>query len=184
MASLFGSSGAVFSECGAYRYRLSRYWGDGLTVGFVMLNPSTADAEQDDPTIRRCIGFAKSWGGGNLIVGNLFALRSTDPRALLTASDPVGPANDNYLREIALQSDILVAAWGAHSLAIARGKAVSKILPGKLHCLGTTKQGHPRHPLYVPASTELFKWPPVSWLQRWTEIINESYPLAKGKTDE
>lgn len=141
---------AVLSPCGRYRYSLRREWGvvAGRTACFVMLNPSTADASIDDPTIRRCIGFARSWGCTALEVRNLFALRATDPKALRKADDPIGPEGDRYLSGI--DADIVVAAWGA-GVPFARDKrALVDLLAGhSLFCLGVTKQGHPRHPLYV-----------------------------------
>jgi hypothetical protein len=117
-------SGAELSPCRRYRYRLWRRWSDGPVVNFVMLNPSTADAEQDDPTVRRCVGFAKSWGAGGLVVTNLYALRSTDPKALWTADDPVGPENAFHLGSGALGADTVVCAWGAEGARNGRGNEV------------------------------------------------------------
>src|SRR5581483_9586135 len=97
-----------------YRYSLARFFGDGGVVNFIMLNPSTADAETDDPTIRRCLGFAKAWGYGTLVVTNLFAYRATDPAELAKAGDPVGPDNDTRLWSEAQLSDLVVCAWGNH----------------------------------------------------------------------
>jgi hypothetical protein len=139
---------------------------------FIMLNPSTADANLDDPTIRRCIGFAKSWGCHGLLVVNLYALRAHNPRRLWEASDPVGPKNDTYLenyidRALWLKWP-LVAAWGANAkpdrvaqvLALARCGA----MPGEesLQALGVTKSGAPRHPLYLRADAVLAPWPVTS----------------------
>lgn len=150
-------SSAWFSGCGTYRYRLGRRWGLAVDtpVTFVMLNPSTADAREDDPTIRRCIGFARSWGFGRLVVVNLYALRSTDPRGLWRHADPVGPDNDEHLADAAFvaasQDAPLVAAWGAN----ARPDRVAEVLAlphmDRLTALGTTKSGAPRHPLYLRA---------------------------------
>ena len=148
---------AVFSDCGRYRYLLTRRWGDGPAATFVMLNPSTADAATDDPTIRRCIGFAKSWDCGSLNVVNLFAFRATDPRELLAATDPVGPRNDAFLHGYLPGA---VAAWGAHKMAAARARGVVRAFSrsSPLWCLGVTKDGHPRHPLYVRADAPLTPW--------------------------
>lgn len=143
------SSGAAISRCGIYRYALWRRWSEAPPVLFVMLNPSTADASQDDPTIRRCISFAQRWGHGGILVGNLFALRSPDPRQLRTASDPIGPQNERWLRRLSQQSAVVVGAWGNHGTLLNRGEAVAARFPGML-CLGLTQQGQPRHPLYVP----------------------------------
>ena len=148
MPDLFMQSNAVLSDCGRYRYRLDRRWGNGPTMGFVMLNPSTADAEVDDPTIRRCIGFAKREGCGSLQVVNLFAFRATDPEELYAADDPVGPGNDNHVRYVLNRARIAVAAWGAHRLARDPGDALAKGWR-RMVCLGKTKAGAPRHPLYV-----------------------------------
>lgn len=150
------STGAVISECGRYRYALTRGdWLDGEgTVLFVMLNPSTADAAADDPTIRRCIRFARDWGFARLTVANLYALRAADPAALLSATDPVGPENDYWLDRLAGEATEVIAAWGAHRYAERRSDHVRKLVEfqaGAMRCLGQTKQLAPRHPLYVRA---------------------------------
>ncbi len=140
---------ATFSSCRRYRYSLERRWDKGLpTVMFIGLNPSTADETVDDPTIRRCIGFAINWGYGSLIMTNLFGLRSTDPRGLLNVKDPIGRCNDMWLDRAYSTSDLVVAAWGAKGHLFERDLQVSKRLED-LHCLGTTKGGHPKHPLYL-----------------------------------
>lgn len=143
-------TGAHFSPCGRYRYRLWRFWGTGAPVVWCMLNPSTADETRDDPTIRRCIGFAREWGAGGVVIVNLFALRSTDPRALYSHPEPVGPGNDATILEAASEAQLIVAAWGVHGAHLGRGRAAANLLaPFKVSVLGTTKDGHPRHPLYV-----------------------------------
>jgi hypothetical protein len=124
-----------------------------------MLNPSTADASQDDPTIRRCIGFSKSWGYGGLAVANLFALRSSNPAILDDASDPVGPLNDDILSRLVEEADMVVAAWGSHRVAKDRARQIRPIL-GEARCLGVTRSGDPRHPLYVRATVEP---QPLAW---------------------
>lgn len=147
---------AVISACGKYRYRLFRWWSadtDGDNAVFVMLNPSTADATSDDPTIRRCIGFAREWGCVSLTVVNLFALRSTDPAALALESDPVGPMNDGYILDSVKESKFVVCAWGAHKFAKNRAAHVTRLLKANgvsPMCLRTTKGGDPAHPLYLP----------------------------------
>lgn len=146
---------AVISDCGTYRYLLTRTWDTRLpTVGFIMLNPSTADADTDDPTIRRCVGFAKSWGYGGIAVRNLYALRSTDPKALRTHPDPVGPDNYLYL-EAAAGDDLTVCAWGANADPIDSRGLIDGLLGwgGQPHHLGLTKGGFPKHPLYLRADT-------------------------------
>lgn len=154
---------AVISDCGRYRYRLGRAWDDTLPAAtFVMLNPSTADADVDDPTIRRCIGFARTWGCGSLVVVNLYAWRATDPRELLTTDDPVGPNNYAHLTaEAMVAADSgapLVAAWGAN----AQPERIAQVLalPGmdRLAALALTKSGQPRHPLYLKADLKPQPW--------------------------
>ena len=125
-----------------------------------MLNPSTADATRDDPTIRRCIRFAKSWGHGSLAVVNLFAYRTSSPKCFLQESDPVGPDNDVQIQAAAHQADCVVCAWGSYvgksEDLRARAAFVRRMLLGNLpvHCLGVTQDGHPRHPLYVRKEVE------------------------------
>jgi hypothetical protein len=116
-----------------------------------MLNPSTADESADDPTIRRCIGFARGWGYGGLEVVNLFALRATDPRELRRSSDPIGLSNDAYLRDAAARAGAMVIAWGAHGVFRSRGAAALELLSprARLLALGWTNGGEPRHPLYL-----------------------------------
>ena len=149
-------SSAIISECGAYRYRLERQWdGEKPKVAFLMLNPSTAYASQDDPTVRRCIGFAKSWGFGGLIVGNIFALRSTDPKALYDHPDPIGPDNDQHILAIATSARKIVCAWGAHGSLHDRGRDVAERLEFfDLVALKVTADGHPGHPLYLAADIQ------------------------------
>ncbi len=159
---------ALISDCQSYRYWLKRCWlhepdvGDGCVL-FVMLNPSTADAELNDPTIRRCIGFARSWGFVELMVANLYAFRATQPSDLWKASDPVGPENDQWLDQLAEDADQIVCAWGAN----ARDDRIDDFLRRMqtankpLFCLGTTKAGAPRHPLYISKTQPLEAWPQV-----------------------
>lgn len=145
---------ARFSRCRRFRYTLSRTWGDGDTVMFVGLNPSTADDQQDDPTVRRCIGFAQTWGYGRLVLVNLFGYRSPKPSLIRTVSDPVGPSNDRIIRELVSETELIVVAWGALGDLLDRDEKVLPLLPDP-YCLGTTKGGHPRHPLYLPATSTL-----------------------------
>jgi hypothetical protein len=122
-----------------------------------MLNPSTADESTDDPTLRRCVGFAKSWGFGALAVGNLFAYRSTTPRSLRFCADPVGSENDRWLIRLHDESSLTVAAWGNHGRLHGRTSAVRRLLPG-LHILGLTRLGEARHPLYVRSRVRPMLW--------------------------
>lgn len=154
---------ATLSPCRAYRYDLVRRWSDALpTLAFVGLNPSTADEEEDDATVRRCVAFARREGAGGLVMLNAYALRSTDPAGLRRAADPVGPENDATLRRHFGGGDVVrvVAAWGAN-VALERERVIERIAAAArrpLHCLGRTKFGFPRHPLYVPAATPLEPW--------------------------
>jgi hypothetical protein len=147
---------AIFSPCGRYRYRLGRHWGDGDRLcNFLMLNPSTADADTPDPTITRCINFAKAWGYDGLTVTNLFALRSTDPKVMLADPDPIGRENDRHILNVASGADLIVCAWGNDGAFLDRGAAVLAMLHEagfRPHCLRMTKEGHPWHPLYLPKS--------------------------------
>jgi hypothetical protein len=157
------TAGALFSPDQRYRYALWRRWGmEGESVPLVVigLNPSTADATTDDPTVRRCIAFAKREGLGGLLMLNLFAFRSTDPAALYAEADPVGPRNDECLAYfaqcVATDAGRLVAAWGAHGAHRYRSARVVELIQragARLECLGTTKSGQPRHPLYLKGDT-------------------------------
>lgn len=158
---------AVISNDGLYRYRLTRRWSEGGRMAtFVMLNPSTADASVDDPTIIRCTGFAKREDCDGLVV-NLYGYRATKPAALRLATDPVGPDNVSYVRSAlddAHASDSpIITAWGANSTSKDTG-VVSFYRPGELRllCLGVTKDGHPRHPLYLRSDTPLDLWLPAT----------------------
>lgn len=147
---------ARFSSCRRYRYALWRRWTAGPQVLFIMLNPASADESRDDPTIRRCLGFARAWGCGSLAVGNLFARRSASGAELArgAAEFPeglIGAGNDRWLLRLYGKSQLAVAAWGDRGWLLGRSRAVRSLLP-QLHCLGVTKRGEPRHPLYVAAS--------------------------------
>jgi hypothetical protein len=152
---------AVMSGCGKYRYLLRRRVGRSHRVAtIIMLNPSTADAVKDDPTIRRCMGFARLWGCGRLQVVNLFALRSRDPEAIRQAADPVGPENEDHIRraiETAGRGPI-VCAWGVRGGYWDRDLAVLGLLQQlgvRPLALAVTRGGHPRHPLYAPYTRRL-----------------------------
>lgn len=152
---------AVISDCGKYRYLLRRVWGDGKTCVFVMLNPSTADDKVDDPTIRRCINFAKREGCGSLTVLNLYALRTKDPKVLKARGYPVGERNDNmfgvYAANAVGQPSLVIAAWGAHARTWRVGQVMKMFHDADVpvYALGLTKDGSPRHPLYMASDTPL-----------------------------
>ncbi len=153
-------SSAVFSEFRTHRYALFRQWNDGDRVMFIGLNPSTADETLNDPTVRRCIGFAQAWGFGGLVMTNIFAYRATDPQVMKAQADPIGADNDAHLIRLASECRLVIAAWGTHGDHIGRGAQVRSMLPG-LHALRITKGGHPAHPLYLPAALQ-----PIVWANR------------------
>lgn len=144
---------AIIDKC--WRYELTRRWEKGPTVAWVMLNPSTADAEEDDPTIRRCIGFSQREGFGALVVVNLFSFRTTDPSelGLVNSACRTGLANDRHIRNAFRRASTIIAAWGGSTHAYpGRVADVMSYVPRKkrpVWCLGTTQNGAPRHPLYV-----------------------------------
>ena len=139
---------AEISPCERYRYTLGRIWDSELPyVAFIGLNPSTADAVEDDPTLNRCIQYAKAWGYGGVWMVNLFAFRATSPVDMKAADDPVGPDNDQSLKSVCEAADLVVAAWGNHGSFRNRSRQVRVMLDG-LHCLKLNKSGEPAHPLY------------------------------------
>ncbi len=150
---------AVMSADGKYRYCLNRQWAEGKPVAFVGLNPSTADAHVDDPTIRRMIGFAQHWGFPGIRVSNLFAVRMTNPASLVGVEVPIGPDNDAVLSGLGQVADLVVVCWGNDGIFKERCDEVAKILP-PAKCFGLTLLGQPRHPLYLPHTTELQDWRP------------------------
>ncbi|MDG1065176.1 MAG: DUF1643 domain-containing protein [Luminiphilus sp.] len=147
---------AGLSRCKGYRYWLQRRWGDGPEIIFVGLNPSTADAKADDPTLRRIIRFSDDWGYSAVTVINLFAWRGQHPRKLCTVQDPVGPRNNYWIKKLTQGIEPVVAAWGNGGSLQSRDQYLIEKIPG-LYCLGKTQQGHPRHPLYAPASCRLIR---------------------------
>jgi hypothetical protein len=151
-------SGAVFDETETYRYALWRVWEPSKPrLCFVLLNPSTADAKRNDPTIRRCIGFARAWDFGGVEVVNLYAFRATRPVDLFRAADPVGPENDRYLAEAVARAWRVVVGWGNHGAKQDRDAAIFPLLVNA-HCFGITSAGQPRHPLYVRGDAVLQYW--------------------------
>lgn len=151
--NMMRQSTATFSPCRTYRYSLWRRWGEpsqGYAM-FIGLNPSTADEVENDPTVRRCIQYAKDWGYGALCMTNAFAFRETNPALMKAHPEPVGPDNDAALVALAKDAGVVVAAWGNDGLHRDRYKQVVALLPG-LSCLRMTKRGQPWHPLYLPKS--------------------------------
>ena len=149
--SKYITSSAVFSPCHVWRYQLCRVWDERPYLNVIALNPSTADAFKDDPTIRRCIDYARRWGYGGLYVTNIFAFRATDPKVMKAAPDPIGPENDRWLRKTAKRAGLVVAAWGTHGAFKDRAQEVIEQIPN-LHCFRITQNGWPEHPLYLPKS--------------------------------
>jgi hypothetical protein len=157
--------GAELSEDGVYRYELTRRWSTAPRDVWIMLNPSTADADLDDPTIRRCIGFSRRWGAGAISVVNLFALRAVDPNALRRHPDPIGPDNDTAIaRAVQVARGTggrVIAAWGTHVMTVHRARRVRPLIGEPLLALGLTRGRHPRHPLYVRGDAQLIPCPPA-----------------------
>lgn len=159
-----GRDYALFDPTRTWRYKLVRRWGTGPNIVWIMLNPSTADGMTDDATIRRVRAFTQKFApsAGGLQVINLYALRATDPAELWRHPDPVGPAGDDVLHGVAGATAMdglpVIAAWGTHGARNDRGQRVAAELDAagvRMLCLGTTKDGHPRHPLYLPGNTRL-----------------------------
>ncbi len=153
---------AILDKTRQYRYALKRQWGadDENFVNFVLLNPSTADENIDDPTIKACIKFAQNWGYDGILVTNLFAFRATEPTDLKKAENPIGDQNDSYIKKYAKRSKIIVIAWGNHGNFLNRGEQVVKLLSQikDPHCLQILKNGSPKHPLYINRKTELIEF--------------------------
>ncbi len=159
-------SHCVFSEetpTPLFRYKLEHRWDDDTpsyarkTVVWVMLNPSTADSQQLDPTLRRCKGFSKRLGAGGMVILNLFAFRATLPKDMLAAVDPVGPLNDDTIARTVEREDVthVIAGWGVHGAHRDRDKQVTAMLTGRLSALKVTKDGRPGHPLYIKGDAPL-----------------------------
>lgn len=145
---------AKISDCQQYRYELRRVWDDEKPlVLFIGLNPSTADAELDDNTSRVCMNYAKRWGFGGLLLGNLFSFRSTDPSALSAVADPVGPDNDVWLKRLQAEANLVICAWSAAGGYRNRDEEVLGFLENP-HCLTKLKSGYPGHPLYKSADLQ------------------------------
>lgn len=162
--------GAKFSKDRLHRLCLSRSWERNKpSVAFIGLNPSTADENLDDPTIRRCVNFAQSWGAGTLFMVNLFSLYATDPNVMMNHRSPNIDENNKWLLEIARQSEIVVAAWGNHGSHQSRDSDVMEKLGWvgvEAKCLGFNKDGSPKHPLYVPANMPLVPFN-STWASIW-----------------
>lgn len=156
-------SEAVYSDCERYRYALTRIWDpSGTRALFIMLNPSTATEVQNDPTVERCERRARVLGFGSFRVTNIFAWRDTDPRKMRAASDPIGPENDATILKGCDWADQIICGWGSHGAHLGRGAEVEAILRGRnlaLTSLGQTKDGQPKHPLYIAYAQQPKPWP-------------------------
>lgn len=156
-------AGAVFSRCRRWRYLLWRRWDESRPVAnFLMLNPSTADEHKLDPSCTRARNYAERWGFGALVITNIFAWRSTDPKALMLVENPVGRANDAAIVKAAREARLVVCAWGNHGAHLDRSEAVLELLRRtgiRTHVLRLNGAGHPAHPLYLPASLNPKPWP-------------------------
>lgn len=154
---------ASFDRTSRYRYTLGRHWNDALPrLAMCLLNPSTADHRQDDPTIRRCINFACDWGFGSLEIINIFAYRSTDPANLYQLTDPIGPRNNAAISRAIARANAIVLAWGTHGQHLNRGKYIEQHITTQANhhnipvsIFARTKRGQPKHPLYLAASSKL-----------------------------
>lgn len=159
-------SSAEFSDCGRFRYTLRRRWeAVGEEIAFIGLNPSTADAEKNDPTVTRCIGYAKRWGFAGMWMLNLFSWRSTDPQQLYERHkarlEIIGKGNDQAIARVCASAKRIVCAWGSHGALQDRGEILLRTVlrQHELHCLGITKDGHPRHPLYLRSDARPIRYP-------------------------
>ena len=156
-------SSALHSACGHYRFRLDRIWAPGACVLWVMLNPSTATEVRNDPTVERCERRSRAMGFAGFTVCNLFAWRSTDPAGLWRAADPVGAGNGAVILEASAGAGLILCAWGTHGARDGRGAEVARMLRAaghRLHVLGLTRGGQPRHPLYVAYAAGAVPWLP------------------------
>lgn len=174
---------ALLDASGVYRYRLTRVLGPGVKrITWIMLNPSTADASVDDATIRKVTTFSRRWSFAELTVVNLFALRSTDPRALKIHRDPVGPENDAHLLAAARGADAVVCAWGNHGVLLGRAERVGAMLAEAgvtAHCLRVSGTGQPCHPLYLPGDLQ-----PIAWSRRESDEVRVlAGVLPQGATE-
>ncbi len=172
--------GAIFDNKGSYRYSLWRKWSSTHPlIAFVLLNPSTADEQRDDPTIRRCLGFARAWNFGSMEVVNLFAYRATDYRELFKVTDPIGEENNRFIMQAFERCSKIVLGWGTRGRMLGRDLQVMSLLTGKndIYCLGLTKDGQPRHPLYIKGNTSL-----VPFVCQIEERVKATFPAQAAQS--
>lgn len=169
MASLVIWRSAQFDSTGQYRYRLDRQWDHTRPrITLVMLNPSRADHQQDDPTVRRCTRLAQQWQYGSLVVVNLFAYCTASPKVLKTVDHPVGVDNDDAILQACGSAENILLAWGNWGHLHNRDRQVLALLTpyrDRLYCLGLNQTGQPRHPLYIPRDTQPYLW--INAIERW-----------------
>lgn len=174
---------ARFDRTGQYRYQLDRRWDDALpAIALIMLNPSRADHQQDDPTLHRCIRLAQEWQYGRLTVVNLFAYCTSSPKVLKTVDDPVGLENDDTILQVCKQAPRILVAWGNAGTLHQRDRTVLELLApwrDRLCCLGVTRTGQPRHPLYIPRQTQ-----PQPWEIRRIESISNQNDHEHSLADD
>jgi len=156
------NNACVFSPDRRHRYSLIHRWDDLLTpaderersIAWICLNPSTADEQQLDPTLRRIRGFSTAWGFSHFVMLNAFAFRATDPADMKAAADPVGPENDRWIAHWAERVERVIVGWGEHGAHLGRDRQVVALIdPAKTFCLARNASGQPKHPLYVAADT-------------------------------
>jgi len=188
---LFEDRSAVFSDCGNYRYRLDRRWDmQRPPLAFGMLNPSTANEIKNDATIERCERRARQLGFGSLIVWNLFAYRTVSPKTLRAFPNPVGPENDNFIRDVMIETSrrggTIIAGWGSHGLFQERYLYAAELayqLHIDLYCLGITNSGQPRHPLYVSYESSATPWRPIANCTNSNHQSDRAYSLVEKRSD-
>ena len=171
--------GAIFDVNDRYRYSLWRAWSaHHPRIAFILLNPSTADEQRNDQTIRRCMGFARAWNFGSMEVVNLFAYRATDYRELFRASDPIGEENNRFLMQAVQRCSTVVLGWGTRGKFLSRDHQVIQMLTGRndVYCLGKTKEGQPRHPLYIKGDTNLE--PFDTSYEEWAPDVTDVWELV------
>ena len=164
---------ATFSKDRAYRYTLSREWQSTMPRAvFICLNPSVASEYEDDPTVRKCIGFAKRWGCGSLTIVNLFALVETDPAKMKRHPNPIGDENDAHIQSVARSAAFVIAAWGGDGSHMNRAADVCRMLNGQVKCLGRTRDGFPRHPVMRAYAAALESFDPSQSSKGVTDFRN------------
>ena len=168
------NKGAILSADGKYRYVLNRIWDDNLPkVAIIGLNPSTADATEDDRTINRCINFVRSWGYGGFYMLNLFAFRATDPKELYKAKNPIGEDNEKYILDVISKVEKVVCAWGNHGIYQNQNKKILSLIEAPF-CLKISLSGEPRHPLYLKSDLKPIEYKKNN-IKKHTQIADKIF---------